>query len=64
MKDHDLLEAVGGINEKYINNAANMQAEPKKKKYLKWIPAVAACECLISIAGIVIPKLIDTSNVE
>ena len=64
MKDHDLLEAVGGINEKYINNAANMQAEPKKKKYLKWIPAVAACVCLIVIAGIAIPKLTDTPNVE
>ena len=30
MKDHDLLEAVGGINEKYVNNAESNQ---KKKKH-------------------------------
>ena len=29
MKDHDLLEAVGEINEKYINNASTVKAKKR-----------------------------------
>lgn len=52
MKDHDLLEAVGGINEKYINKARKKGVN--KKVYLRWIAAVA---CVFIIATvIIIPK--------
>lgn len=50
MKDHDLLEAVGGINEKFINNASTIKAKKSKKGYFKWIAAVA-CLCVI-VGGI------------
>ena len=56
MKDHDLLEAVGGINEKYVNNAESNQKK-KKHGYIKWVSVAAACLCLIVIAGIMIPKM-------
>ena len=48
MKDHDLLEAVGGINEKFINNASTVKAKKSKKGYFKWIAAVA-CLCVVVI---------------
>lgn len=52
MKDHDLLEAVGGINEKYINKARKKGVNIKV--YLRWIAAVA---CVFIIATvIIIPK--------
>ncbi|MBQ5561315.1 MAG: hypothetical protein IIT46_16295 [Lachnospiraceae bacterium] len=56
MKDHDLLEAVGGINEKYVNNAESNQKK-KKHGYIKWVSVAAACLCLIVIAGIMIAKM-------
>lgn len=31
MKDHDLLEAVGGINEKFINNASTVKAKRARR---------------------------------
>ncbi len=49
MKDHDLLEAVGGINEKFINNASTIKAKKSKKEYFKWIAAVA-CLCVVVIS--------------
>ena len=49
MKDHDLLEAVGGINEKFINNASTVKAKKSKKGYFKWIAAVA-CLCVVVIS--------------
>lgn len=58
MKEHDLLEAVGGINVKFINNAGKVNTK-KKHGYIKWISAVAAVFCLIVVTGTVIPKMID-----
>lgn len=59
MKGHDLLDAVGGINEKYIYNAGNVKTK-KSKSYFKWISVAAACLCLIVIAGIMIPRLFNS----
>ena len=50
MKDHDLLEAVGGINDKFIHNARTIKSKRSRFYYTKWI-AAAACLCII-IGGI------------
>ena len=60
MKGHDLLDAVGGINEKYIYNAGNDKTK-KSKSYFKWISVAAACLCLIVIVGITIPRLFNST---
>lgn len=51
MKDHDLLEAVGEINEKYIKNAETVKSGNNPKCVYRWI-AAAACICIIA-GGIV-----------
>lgn len=51
MKDHDILEAVGGINERFINNAMDEAPKRIKYPYVKWLTTVA-CLCII-IGGIV-----------
>ena len=51
MNDHNLLEAVGGINDKYIHNASAIKPKRSRYYYTKWI-AAAACFCVI-IGGIV-----------
>ncbi|MBQ9887154.1 MAG: hypothetical protein IJM37_09890 [Lachnospiraceae bacterium] len=58
MRDNDLLEAVGGIDEKYIKNTENAKVRKPSRRYIKWIPA-AACICLILAAGFVVPRLIN-----
>ena len=45
MKDYDLLEAIGGIDEKYINNAGLKTTKRSKKNYFMWV-AAAACLCI------------------
>ncbi|MBR4183185.1 MAG: hypothetical protein IKQ56_05105, partial [Lachnospiraceae bacterium] len=50
MNDHDLLEAVGGIDGKYIHNAGKIKPKRSKFSYVKWI-AAAACLCVI-VGGI------------
>lgn len=62
MKDHDLLAAVGGINEKYINNASTAKAKKKNNSYFKWVPVAAACLCIVAIAGITVPKLLNSNQ--
>ena len=54
MKDHDLLEAVGGINEKYINNAGKNGTPQNRKTYLRWFVAVA-CICVV-VMVLLVPK--------
>ena len=61
MKEHDLLEAVGGINEKYINNAGAVKIRNNAKTVYRWI-AAAACLCLI-VASIITIQHINSSNV-
>lgn len=60
MKGYDLLDAVGGIDAKFVENASQEKssAERKKKKE-KWYPwaALAACLCLVVFAGILFPRL-------
>ncbi len=65
MKDHDLLEAVGEINEKYINNAEKNGTQNNKNTYIKWIVA-AACICVV-IMIVFVPKLTmkqEDTNIE
>ena len=61
MKEHDLLEAVGGINEKYINNAGEVKIRNNAKTVYRWI-AAPACLCLI-VASIITIQHINSSNV-
>lgn len=58
MNEHDLLEAVGRINEKYINNAGNVKTK-KKHGYIKWLSVAVAGLFLIVAAGIMIPKIMN-----
>lgn len=44
MKDYELLDAVGGIDEKYIRQASNESR--RNKHWAKW-GALAACLCLV-----------------
>lgn len=61
MKDHDLLEVVGGINEKYIKNADSTIEKKSRKTYFKWI-AVAACLCFVVTSVIIIPKFSNQTD--
>lgn len=47
MNEHDLLDAVGGIDEKYVNNAA--QVKKNKGKVSRWIPATAGMAAAVLI---------------
>ena len=60
MKVQDLLEAVGEIDEKYINNAGNIRPKTRNRSYLKRGAVVAACLCTIFIVGTVILELLDS----
>lgn len=59
MKGHELLDAVGGIDEKLIRNA---DAPVKKKtgRRFTWIAAAAAC--LLIAAGIAVPMIISRTK--
>jgi flagellar biosynthesis/type III secretory pathway M-ring protein FliF/YscJ len=50
MKDYKLLDAVGGIDPKYIESAEKSK-ETKKTGWFKWV-AMAACLCLVVVATI------------
>ena len=47
MNEHDLLDAIGDIDEKYVNKAAN----PKKKKHKvnRWMPFAAVMAAAVAI---------------
>lgn len=62
MKEHDLLDAVGGINEKYINNAGKIKTQRRGGSYIKWGMIAAACLCMIVVAGITIPNLLHSPS--
>ena len=54
MNEHDLLDAVGGIDEKCINNAAKRGKKKRKKSRNVWMPVLAAAAVLLLIVGIAI----------
>lgn len=58
MKAHELLEAVGEIDGKFIIQAGQMDARRKKKSYLKWI-AAAAVFCVVISLAVTVPHFID-----
>ncbi len=49
MKDQDLLDAIGDINEKYIRGAAHTDRVRRRKTYIWW-SAAAACLCIAALA--------------
>ena len=52
MKEYDILEAIGDINPKYVNNASTSTTVKKSNHYFRWI-AIAACLCLVTILTLV-----------
>ena len=61
MKDHELLEAVGGINDKYINSAS-IEKTGRAITGIKWFWGIAACVCLIALVGIYVPKQFNSEK--
>ncbi|MBR4606429.1 MAG: DUF3160 domain-containing protein [Lachnospiraceae bacterium] len=62
MNEHDLLDAVGDIDEKYINNAAK---SPKKKKrnWNGWVAVAAGLAAAVAITvGIVVSRMNPASD--
>lgn len=59
MKEQRLLNALGTVDERYIEEASSVQSS-KRAGWLKW-GAVAACVCLAACA-FAIPYLLKTSN--
>lgn len=50
-------EAMGEVDDKYYEEAANYQPKRKKSRWVKWGGAAAACLCLAAIGILVLPKL-------
>ncbi len=61
MTEHDLLESIGEINEKYINNAQTNTVLPVKR-YLKWASLAAALLVVTVSAAIALPRLLSPDN--
>ena len=56
MNEHDLLDAVGGIDGKYVDKAGKKKA--KKKKFKVWYAVgLAAAAALVVLLGITIAKM-------
>ncbi len=51
MKSYELLDAVGGINAKYVENAAQKRTQKRAPLWAKIVP-IAACVCLIVGAAV------------
>ncbi len=52
MKDYELLDAVGGVDEKYVLNASKENGKSKKRIWIRWA-AAAACICLIAGGAVI-----------
>ena len=66
MKREKISEAMGNISSRHINEAAEftMEEEPHKSKtsWVKWA-SLAACFCIIVMSAILIPNILDRSDV-
>lgn len=56
MKKEQLYEAIGNINENYINDAHKTAKKKSHPVWLKWV-AMAACLCLVVSGAFVLPRL-------
>ncbi|MBO4750263.1 MAG: DUF3160 domain-containing protein [Lachnospiraceae bacterium] len=55
MNEHDLLDAVGGIDGKYVENASHIEKKKKKSAVIKWLPnAIVAAAALAILVGIAV----------
>ncbi|MCR4779155.1 MAG: hypothetical protein K5858_09945 [Lachnospiraceae bacterium] len=61
MKDHDLLEAIGGIDEKFIENAKK-PVKVRKINYSTFFPVAAACIILAAASGVFIPQMLSDKS--
>ena len=53
MNGHELLEAVGGISEKYIDSAGTTAARNNKYSYMRWV-AAAVILCVVAVGSTLI----------
>lgn len=56
MKKEQLYEALGEINENYINDANQTVKKKTRAVWVKWV-AMAACLCLVVSGAFVLPRL-------
>ena len=56
MKKEQLYDALGGINENYINEAHQTAKKKTRAGWVKWA-AMAACLCLVVAGALVLPRL-------
>ena len=47
MKEQQILEVLGTVDEKYIEEAAPGQRSPKPLLWVRWV-SLAACLCLVA----------------
>ncbi len=59
MKKEKLYEAIGEIDENYINDA---HLTVKKKSHLVWMKWGAMASCLCLVVGLAIPTILNTLN--
>ena len=61
MKNEKLLDIIGGIDDSLVHNAVHDNVKKKKPVWVKW-GAMAACLCLIVVAIITIPSMLNTQG--
>lgn len=61
MNEHELLDAVGGIDERYVNKAAAADGAAKRTapSARRWGTLAAACLCIVIAGAVAIPKWLD-----
>lgn len=60
MKNEQLYDALGGINENYINEAHQTAKKKSQAGWIKWV-AMAACLCFVVAGAFVLPTLQNDS---
>lgn len=61
MKEKRILDILGKVDEKYIEEAAPAKRTRKSRSWVKW-GAMAACLCLVVVASYIIPHFTAPSS--
>ncbi|MBE7726352.1 MAG: hypothetical protein E7244_18680 [Enterocloster citroniae] len=63
MNSKKFSEAMGELDSKYVDEAINYKKKAKKPSWVKW-GAMAACLCLIAVAVIIVPSMLNPQESE